>query len=122
MTTDEWKKVENKLSMPYTKVNLKIDGYKISIITEEISKLKYGYMIYVDGKMKMKWAIEETEIRNKFYQRHSKNLLSNNKRKKLKVKSIPEYFWYTPYWTSFRSLKSHFIKNNSSIELEQNYL
>ncbi|MDO4301911.1 MAG: hypothetical protein Q4D26_11030 [Clostridia bacterium] len=122
MTADEWKKVESKLSLPHNRVDLKIDEYEISIITTAISKLKYGYLIYVDGKVNMKWAIEETDIRNRFYQKHSKNLLSDKERKKLKLKSTPKYYWYTPWWTSFRSLKAHLIKNNTSIELEEKFL
>lgn len=128
MIAAEWQKVENKLSMPYSIVGLNIDGYIVSISTEKISNLKYGYMVYVDGKFNYKWALEDTDIRKRFYQKHKKNLISNKELKELKKirKSFDKktanddklvYSYYTPYWTSFRSLKLHFIKNNKLIEL-----
>ena len=88
--------------------------------------LKYCYAVYIDGKFKGKWLSEDCEIRRRFCQRHTKLLLNAKGKQKLKreSKEIREqviknttYEWYEPYFTSFQTLKSYFIKNNTSIEL-----
>lgn len=126
MTAEEWKKVEKTLSVPYFSVKMTIDGYNISIITVEYKPLRYCYEIFVDGKFKLKWLTEDCEIRRRFCCRRTKSLLSAKQKKELKRerKKIREYVekemtyeWYEPFWTSFRSLKNHLIKNNTSIEL-----
>ena len=75
---------------------------------------------------KGKWLLEDCEIRRRFCQKHTKSLLNAKGKQKLKRerKEIREqviknttYEWYEPYFSSFRTLKSHFIKNNNSIEL-----
>ena len=66
--------------------------------------------------------------KKKVLSKAQKNLISNKELKELKKfrKSFNKktanddklvYSYYTPYWTSFRSLKLHFIKNNKLIEL-----
>lgn len=126
MTTEDWKKVENALLSPYGKVNMKIDGYDVTIICVLEKPLHYCLGVYIDEKIKGEWITEDCEIRRRFYQKHTKSLLDSKQKKRLKRerKALREeilkqssYDWYEPYWKSVRSMKSHFIKNNNSIEL-----
>lgn len=126
MTAEEWEKVESALNSPFGRVKLKIDEYNIDIGIVLDKPLKYCYAVYIDGIFKGKWLSEDCEIRRRFCQRHTKSLLNAKGKQKLKRerKEIREqviknttYEWYEPYFSSFRTLKSHFIKNNNSIEL-----
>lgn len=128
MTTEDWKKAETDLSMPYGKINMLIDGYNVSVMTVPYKPLTYGLEIFIDGGFKLSWLKEDCEIRRRFCCRRTKSLLSARqkkelKRKRKKFRELVEkemlYEWYEPFWMSFRSMKSHFIKNNTSIELRE---
>lgn len=126
ITAEEWKKVESALNVPYGRVKLKIDEYNVDIAIVYEKPLKYCYGVYIEGIFKGKWLAEDCEIRRRFCQRHTKSLLTVKDKKKLKRerKAFREqiikeatFEWYEPYFHSFRTMKSHFIKNNNSIEL-----
>lgn len=126
MTAEDWKEVETRLSIPYSSVKLKIDGYDVTIGHAVEKPLKYCLAIYIDGIFKTKWVLEDCEIRRRFCSKHTKSLLTAKEKKALmrQRKALREqimkdmtFEWYSPYWSSFRSLKSHLIKNNKSIEL-----
>ena len=126
MTVEDWKEVETRLSIPYSSVKLRIDGYDVTIGHAMEKPLKYCLVIYIDGIFKTKWVLEDCEIRRRFCSKHTKNLLTAKEKKALmrQRKALREqimkdmtFEWYSPYWSSFRSLKSHLIKNNKSIEL-----
>ena len=101
-------------------------GYEVDIYCVPEKPLHYCLAVYVNGKIKGEWIAEDCEIRRKFYQKYTKSLLDSKQKKSLnhKKKAIREqilkecsYDWYEPYWKSFRTMKSHFIKNNTNIEL-----
>ena len=127
MTAEEWKRVEETLSTPYGGiVRLKIDGYNVAISHALIEPLKYGLAIYIDDVFKGKWIMEDCDIRRRFLQKHTKSLLKAKEKKALmrqrkafreQIMKDMTFEWYSPYWSSFRCLKSHLIKNNKSIEL-----
>lgn len=125
MTKEDWENIERKLCYPGAGVNLKVDGYKVTLrVLRE--KMKMVIAVYVDGYIKAEWLVEDSDIRRRFYQRCKHSLLTAADKKKLAKqrksvqKAVQEqatYYSFTPYWNSFRSLKSHIIKNNESIEL-----
>lgn len=128
MTVEEWKKVETELSSPFGYVKLKIDGYNVTIETLLVKPLHYKLFVYIDGKFKMKWCIEDCEERRRFCFKSKKSLLTAQDNKKLKreSKAVREevekrmtIYTYYPMFNSFRTLKSHLIKNNVSIELAE---
>jgi len=129
MTPEEWKEVEARLSLPYSRpVKLKVDGYDVTIGHAQKKPLKYCLAIYIDGVFKFDWLFEDCEIRRRFCARHTKSLLTPKEKKALKrksksfqdeIKKKSSYEWYEPYWNTFRSLKLHLIKNNKSIEIEE---
>lgn len=126
MTAEDWKEVETRLSIPYSSVKLKIDGYDVTIGHAMEKPLKYCLAIYIDGIFKTKWVLEDCEIRRRFCSKHTKSLLTAKEKKALdrerkafreEVLKKSTYDWYSPYWNSFRRLKAHLIKNNKSIEI-----
>ena len=125
MTKEEWEYAEKRLYNTYSRLQLKVDDYDVSIVVEPLKPLKNVLVVYVNGEWKGKWLSEDCEERRRFFQRHTGNILSRKEQKRLarEKKAVREavgkttYDWYSPYWTSFRSLKSHLIKNNKSIEL-----
>ena len=125
MTKEEWESVERKLCFPADSVHLKVDGYNITLWVM-IYKMKMVIAVYVDGHIKGEWLVKDCDIRRRFYQRSKHSLLTAAEKKKLarKSKSVQKevqertaYYSFSPYWTSFQSLKRHLIKNNESIEL-----
>ena len=122
MTDEQWKQIENALNS-FSRAKLKIDGYDIALATE-VYKNKVIYAVYINGKMKMAHAIKDCEERRKFFNKHTSPLYSTRELNKA-PEDIREFLknhnkdfeWYEPYWNSFNRMKSHFIKNNESIEL-----
>ena len=126
MTSEEWKLVEEKVQSIFCNVKLKVDGYDITLCLVSFKGLKMEIAVYVNGGIKGEDIIHDTDIRRRFYNKHIKSILTAAERKRLKkapkaVKEAlagkTEYEWFEPYWQSFRSLKAHLIKNNTSIEL-----
>ena len=131
MTQEDWKKAEQKLIPPFGYAKFQIDGYNVSVGTVRTSTTKFSYMIYVDGEFRGEWLSEDCEIRRRFCYEGRKNILTGKSRTDFIkefgkreynrfVKANPEkvfYSYFTPYFGSFRTMKAHFIKNNTSITL-----
>ncbi|WP_041720240.1 hypothetical protein [Alkaliphilus metalliredigens] len=127
MKSEEWKKVEVKLESFYTSVKLDCDGYEVTLKLERMGQFKNVIAVYVNGSIKGKWYLEDCEERRRFFKPTTRSMFSQKDKKeaykklsKKLLKEMEERFKYTtyqPYWTSFKSLKSHLIKNNNVIEL-----
>ncbi len=125
MTDKEWKQVEQRMTPPIGYVRLNIDGYMVTIVTVEEKPLHYCLGVYVNGEIRVEWIDQDCEVRRKFYRHSTRSLLDTKGRQMLKKerKSVREavlkkctYEDYTPYWGSFKSLKSHLVKNCTLIE------
>lgn len=126
MTNEDWKYVEDELSCTFGYVNLLIDGYNVTLECRLEKPRHYVIAVFIDGKFNMKWAMDDCNIRRRFCSRHTKCFLDQKARNRLKrekkafreeVKKQATTEYFLPYWNSFRLMKSHFIKNNTSIEL-----
>lgn len=128
MTPEQWKELEQTLSSSYGFAKLKIDGYNITLNVEPYKGLRSCIAVYVDGEIKTENIIKDCDIRRRFYCKHTKQIVRIDKKMTAKMtkaeKKVVEEFekenyyeHYEPWWTFFRSMKSHFIKNNASIEL-----
>lgn len=128
MTDANWQKVEQELKGTYGHVELLIDGYKIDLIKVLDSEQQRLYIaVYVDSKIRGEWITSDCEIRRKFYycskhcalKRKDIDALKKimGKRDFEKNKEKWSYEIYSPYFGSFRTLKSHFENSNSYIEL-----
>ncbi|MBQ5333990.1 MAG: hypothetical protein J6K92_12155, partial [Oscillospiraceae bacterium] len=99
--------------------------------TRRTSSTKFSLVVFVDGVFKGKWLTEDGEIRRRFCFEGKKNVLTGKAKQDFikefgkraynrLVKENPEMIhiiYYTPCFGSFRTLKAHFIKNNTSITL-----
>jgi hypothetical protein len=127
MTSQDWKEVEKRLKSFYYIVKLNCDGYKVDLVLEQVSTMKNSIMVYVNGKFKGEWLVNDCEERRRFlrpvlkYVYSAKWRASMKKKPKWLQKEFPDtnktYTYYTPYWLSFGALKRHLIANNHSIEL-----
>ncbi len=86
MTKEDWKYVERELADPYGYIKLKIDGYEVTVNVEPEKHLKYVLTVYVGGKMKLEWLVEDCDIRRKFFQKHTKSLLTAKEKRSLVVR------------------------------------
>lgn len=126
MTTEEWKKVESDLLMLDCSVKLHIDGYEVWLVPAR-ENMRIYITLFVDGGFKWEWIHEDCDIRKRFMcpSKHclvkQKDLdrVTKSKKKQQEIKANNTYISYSPYWTSFKRLKSHLIKNNTSIELKE---
>lgn len=128
MNPQEWKEVEESLAILWSPVKLKCDGYEVTFILERISQMKNAILFYIGGVCKAKWALEDCEERRRFLcpvqksaytskQKEGLKKFSKKLRAKLDIDPDKKFTYYHLYWTNFKSLKRHLIKNNKSIEL-----
>ena len=104
MTKEEWKQAEEALTHFFRPVELKVDGYDITLILERVGVYQNKIMVYIGGEFRGQWMAE--------FER-----LPKQRQKELREKSPMQYSCFTPQWSSFRALKKHFCANNQSIEL-----
>jgi len=124
MTKAEWEAAEQKLMSPWGVVRLICDGFKLSLHTQR-DKMRLVIMPYIDDEFKGVWIGTDCEERRRFmrivkHKRWKKTMWKGFTKKDLKQLDIdPDETFdsYTPWWTSFKTLKAHLIKNNTSIEL-----
>lgn len=125
MTKEQWETAERILQLPYRSIKLQADGYTLTLQTEP-DKMQLYIVVYVDGEIRGKWITEDCEIRRKFFQKHKHSILTRKEQEKLKrerkafreaVLSNSVYYTYSPYWSSFRSLKRHLCQNCTDITL-----
>ena len=120
MTDEQWKQVENALNS-LGQAKLKIDGYDITLAAT-ILKNRITYAVFINGEIKTAHAFDDCEERRRFYNKHIHCFYSASKIKNAPkdvqafLKDSGTFDWYEPYWTSFRRMKAHFIRNNESIE------
>ena len=119
----EWKQAEEML-YNWKIVELLIDGYHVQLqLMQDGTKL--DIVVYVNGKIKWEWVAEDCEERSKFWCESHKSLLNKHDKKKMGLtkkeyerlkEKYPPLISYSPYFKSFRTLKSQFIKHNTNIE------
>lgn len=123
MTPEDWKYVEERLKGLFSPVVLDCDGYRLHLELKRISQFKNAICFYVDGFFKVKWVLDDCEERRRFFRPITKRMLPKKASKGISKKMVKQFGLdktYTNYrgdWTSFRSLKSHLIKNNKEITL-----
>ena len=129
ITNAQWDQIEKKLGSLYNRVTLRCDGYKVSLGLRQISTYKNAITVYVDGNLKGAWLLSknDSEERRRFFPLYKKSIRTQKEqRRAIRIfgkneasdRGYFKQFEHTqPYWSSFRSLKRHFIANNKSIEL-----
>ncbi len=128
LTKEQWTQIETKLSGIFGLVDLLIDGYKVTFSIQKF-KMRLVIQVYINGWFKGEWLQNggSEEARRFFfpkkYHLHSAKYrkLASRMSKKRRESLMPgwdkTHIVYWPWWTSFKALKAHLIKNNQSIEL-----
>lgn len=127
MTKEEWDSIQKRLlGIPGNVVKLNVDGYNVALqsVYESINSMKIAIAVYIDNKMSMEHLKPESETCKRFMCPVTKCLIPQKEIKKASKskkiqKELKERYtrtYYIPYWSSFNRLKSHFIKNNTSIK------
>lgn len=125
MTKEQWEMIENRLRYPGGTVRLKIDGYNVALQTQFENKMKLAIAVYIDDKISMEYLKPESDTCKRFMcpvrkcsvTKKDIEKVTRSKKRQQELKEKYTYTYYVPYWSSFRRLKSHFIKTNTSIEL-----
>ena len=127
MTEKQWQDIQAKLIYPGMIIRMKIDGYNVALQSqfENADRMKLVIAVYIDDKMDAAMLKPENEACIKFMcpckrctlTRKQITEFSRSKKTQKKLKDKYTYTYNIPYWSSFRRLKIHFIKNNTSIEL-----
>lgn len=121
MNKEDWDWVEEQLKSLYHTVNLKIDGYRVTISLNRMGTYKNSLVVYVNDWFKGEWLGQDCEERRRFFRPCTSYLFPKKVREKLNKKRYPNYhkphtYWQLD-WPGFKRMKAHFIKNNQSIEL-----
>ena len=94
MTDEQWKEIEKKLVPPFGRVELEIDGYKVAIVAQLVEKMKFSFVVYVNGFIRTEWSIKDCEIRRRFYYESKRSMLKKSEEAKIKKmrKSVREAY------------------------------
>ena len=111
MTADQWKQAE-KMLYNWKIVELLIDGYNV-----QLQLMQDGTNLDIEERSKF-WCESHKSLLNK----HDKKKLGLTKKEYERLKAdYPPVINYAPYFKSFRTLKSQFIKHNKSIQFIGEY-
>ena len=103
MTDEQWKEVEKKLVPPFGRGELEIDGYKVTITAQLVEKMKFSFVVYVNGFIRAEWSMNDCEIRRRFYYESKKSLLKGSEKAKIKKmrKSVREEIMKSAQYSVF---------------------
>ena len=76
MTKEEWKQAEEALTHFFHPVELKVDGYDITLILERVGVYQNKIMVYIGGEFRGQWMAEDCDERRRFLQERKHSILS----------------------------------------------
>lgn len=128
MTKEEWDDVEKTVMTRFGRVKLLCDGYQLRLGLVKLSAMKLGIGMWINGEINVEWMQADCEERRRFFRPYTRSVWSAPQLAQLKKFSKKQlqnsgldigktFTTYYPWWTSFKPLKAHLIKNNTSIEL-----
>lgn len=133
MTKTEWEAVGKSLLSQAARVVLICDGYRLQLRITRIAEMKLAITFSInDLSDYLEWMQADCEERRRFFRPYTRSVWSKSQldmfkklsKKQLQNRSIDPgktFTTYYPWWTSFKALKSHLIKHNTSIELEAEF-
>ncbi|MBK5230228.1 MAG: hypothetical protein JJE27_03545 [Thermoleophilia bacterium] len=130
LTPEQWKRVEDALSLSFGTVDLEVDGYDVTLQVSQVAPLKFEIAPFVNGKFKGEWIAKDCEERRRFLREVTRPLYSRSRiasaaakmSKRAGERFAADFMSgvYTSYrwtWPSFAPLKRHLVKHNTSIRL-----
>ncbi len=129
MTKEDWARVEKALGGTYGYAKLQVDGREVTFQRGLVSKNRLGIGTYIDGAFKGVWLRSNTECPEQQYMRPASRFLWKEKDrvffkkqskavlKKYNVDPNAKHHYFDPFWSSVTSIRRHYQKTFSSIEL-----
>lgn len=126
MTKQEWKTVDETLSILLQHVELEADGYKVDLVLRPVSRWRNAIIVTINGEFKSEWCSIDCEASRRFFRHRRVCLLSKKDFQKMGLSNVHQIevlkkentidLW-SRTWTDFRKMKKHFIENNNNISL-----
>lgn len=134
LTKEQWQQIEQQLSGPFGQVELKADGYKITLQVQGYKALRQCVVVFVDGVSKGEWFKGEAPEAKKFCREERRWLYPAKRRDEAKAKlksrrldpflrehykGVAESFSaiWVPYWFAPKSLTRHLRKTCADIDI-----
>lgn len=133
MTPEQWNDVEGRLEQQCRTVFLDCDGYLVRLELDRVGKRRLGITVHVDGWFKVEWFVRDREtgewpdITLRFFQPCERSLHRREfvhrvardlgKKRARQLGLYEKHQIRKPFWNSPRSLRRHFCRENTSIEL-----
>lgn len=134
LTKEQWQQIEQQLSGPFGQVELKADGYNLTLQVQGYKALRQCVVVFVDGVSKGEWFRGEAPEAKKFCREERRWLYPAKKREEAKqklksrrldgflrdhYKHVAEAFTavWAPYWFAPASLARHLRKSCADIEI-----
>ncbi len=129
LTKEQKAKLIEKLGLPWGRVELNCDGYRINLVVEQTNPLKYRVVTYVNGQWKGVWCLGiEDHPEQKFLNRKEKPLAKPSERaryeKAFGKRAAAKDPWFSKKivtydlsWASGKQAINHLCRVCESIEI-----
>ncbi|VVE67849.1 hypothetical protein PAN31117_02789 [Pandoraea anapnoica] len=129
LSKEQRAELEEELTMPYGRVDLMCDGFKVTLSVQLWKRLVYRVFTYVNGEYSYRWAWNESPLpEQKFLRKSVRKVCSAKTRRaaekacgKRYVKKDPFYSgtvtYFMPDWPNGRSAINHLCKVCESVEV-----
>ena len=131
LTKEQWQKVDRQLSGIYGKIEMLVDGRKVTFERCRVSKNKLGIQTFIDGVFKGAWVLSDnTHPEQRYLRQYSKFLhtkkqrdagakLGKRLRKEMGIDYEKKISFFVPDWSSAAQIRRHYEKTFISIELRE---
>lgn len=131
MQDTDWEALKQLMDSPFGSMTLQCDQYRVTLVQEQDLKARRWHTaVYVDGYFKGIWtnAVDgqpEHDEARRFMRRVERSLTTKKQieevrkifgKRKAAAYAARKHVYFLPYWSSYRALKAHLIRNNSRIE------
>ena len=129
LTKEQKQELIDKLALPWGRVNLLCDGYRITLAVQQVSPLKYRVVTYINGVLEGKWMIAEKSYpEQKFLNRKERPLAKPSEKAKAEKafgkRAVAKDPWwsktfvsYDVTWASGKQVIHHLCRVSESIEI-----
>lgn len=129
MTKEDWEQVDKALSGIYGRVELQVDGRKVSFCRTLVGKNRLSIVTYVDEKIHGEaWLQKNNHPDSRYWQPKSRYLwkpASRREMKKMGKRRLQtlgydpdeKQHYFEPFWPNATAIRRHYQKTFESIEL-----
>lgn len=127
LTKDDVEKIKAELGLPWGRVALRCDGFRVTVAVTEVGALKYVLRVFVNGWLHASQVLDDCEERRRFMRPSLVRLYPPAKRQALvkqvgirlakKMGADATLTVYSHHWNSARVMLRHFLANNENVEL-----